>query len=146
MHCLLLGPLTLGYCEFDWVKNVVDQAKSITKVIYSHSWIFNLMEKNTSDKELVWPSITWIAMNFLLLNVLLAIRTTWGKCFVVHQTGAISQKGIEISRVVYEIAFWTKAKEAMKAIEPLVVVLRMVDGDKTTMVIFMRPWIRLKRQ
>lgn len=65
---------------------------------------------------------------------------------MVHQTGAISQKGIEISRVVYEIAFWTKAKEAMKAIEPLVVVLRMVDGDKTTMVIFMRPWIRLKRQ
>ena len=41
-----------------WVNNIVEHAKCITKYIYNHSWLCNLMRKNIGGKELVRPAIT----------------------------------------------------------------------------------------
>ena len=41
---------------------------------------------------------------------------------------------------MFEKKFWKKAEDIVLFSEPLVKVLRMVDGDKSAMG-FMRPWI-----
>lgn len=56
--------------KLDWVKK--DQAKTITKLIYNHMWSLILMRKTTKSKELVRPSITRFAINFLVLQPLIA--------------------------------------------------------------------------
>ena len=69
-HCIDLMLEDIG--KQDWVKDVIEQAKSITKYIYNYSWVSNLMRKNTGDRELVRPSITRIATHFLTLQSLIS--------------------------------------------------------------------------
>jgi hypothetical protein len=69
-HCLDLMLEDIG--KLDWVKKVVDHAKCITKYIYNHTWVLNLMRKNIGGKELVRPAITRFATNFLTLQSLIS--------------------------------------------------------------------------
>jgi hypothetical protein len=52
----------------DMIKNIVDHSKSITKYIYNHSLVLNLMRKNIEGKEIVRPTIKRFATNFLMLQ------------------------------------------------------------------------------
>ena len=65
----------------DWVKDVIEQAKSITKYIYNHSWVLNLMRKNTRNMELVRPAITRFATHFLTLQSLISQEKNLQKMF-----------------------------------------------------------------
>ena len=40
-HCLDLMLEDIG--KVDWVKKIVDQAKSITRYIYNHTWVLTLV-------------------------------------------------------------------------------------------------------
>jgi hypothetical protein len=69
-HCIDL--MLENISKQDWIKNNVGQAKCITKYIYNHSWVLNLMTKNTGGKELVRPAITRFATHFLTLQSLIS--------------------------------------------------------------------------
>ena len=69
-HCIDLVVEDIG--KHDWVKDVIEQAKSITKFIYNHSWVLNLMRKNIANRELVRPAITRFATHFLTLQSLIS--------------------------------------------------------------------------
>jgi hypothetical protein len=58
--------------KHDWIKNIVEHAKSITKYIYNRLWVLNLMMKNIAGKDLARPSITRFATHFLTLQSLLS--------------------------------------------------------------------------
>ena len=47
-HCIDLMLEDIG--KQDWVKDVVKHAKSITKYIYNHSWVLNLMRKTLAER------------------------------------------------------------------------------------------------
>jgi len=53
--------------KIECVKKKVEQGKRITRYIYNHSWVLNLMRKNNGRRELVRSAITHFAMNFLTL-------------------------------------------------------------------------------
>ena len=65
----------------DWVTNVVKHAKSITKYIYNHSWVLNLMKKNTGNRELVRPTIMRFTTHFLTLQSLISQEENLQKMF-----------------------------------------------------------------
>jgi hypothetical protein len=65
----------------DWIKNVVEHAKCITKYIYNHSWVLNLMRKNTRSKELVRLAFTRFATHFLTLQSLISQTQNLKKMF-----------------------------------------------------------------
>ena len=44
-HCLDLMLEDIG--KIEWVRKCVEQAKCITRYIYNHSWVLNLMKKCT---------------------------------------------------------------------------------------------------
>ena len=60
-HCLDLMLEDIG--KIECVRKCVEQAKSITRYIYNHSWVLTLMRKCTSGKELASPAITRFAAN-----------------------------------------------------------------------------------
>jgi hypothetical protein len=49
-HCLDLMLEDIG--KIEWVKKTVEQGKSITRYIYNHSWVLNLMRKTLMEERL----------------------------------------------------------------------------------------------
>jgi len=133
----LFGPHPEDIGKIEWVRKCVEQAKSITRYIYNHSWVLTLMRKCTGGKELVRPAIARFATNFLTLQSLIEQKANLRKMFSCDEWNASqwSKKadGKDIVDKVYEKAFWKKAEEIVLFSQPLVKVLRMVDGDKAAM-------------
>lgn len=78
-HCMDLMLEDIG--KLDWVKYIVDHAKSITKFIYNHSWILSLMRKHTRGKDIIRPVITRFATHFLTLQYMLSQHRNLQKIF-----------------------------------------------------------------
>jgi hypothetical protein len=134
-HCLDLMLEDIG--KIEWVKKIVEQGKRITRYIYNHSWVLNLMRKNNGRRELVRSAITHFAMNFLTLQSMIDQKYNLRKMFSCDEWNASQwskkDEGKEIVEKVYEKSFWKRVEEIMLFSVPLVKVLRMVDGDKPTM-------------
>jgi hypothetical protein len=106
-HCLDLMFEDIG--KIEWVKKTVEQGKSITRYIYNHSWVLNLMRKNTDGRELVRSTITCFAMNFLTLQSMNDQKTNLRKMFSCDEWNASQWRkkaeGKEIVEKVYENHF-----------------------------------------
>ena len=68
-HCIDLMLEDMGKTSF--IKEVIDQARSVPKFIYNHIWVLSLMRRHTRNKELRRPAITRFATNFITLQSLL---------------------------------------------------------------------------
>jgi hypothetical protein len=134
-HCLDLMLEDIG--KIEWVKKTVEQGKSITRYIYNHSWVLNLMRKNTDGREIVRLAITRFATNFLTLQSMIDQKANLRKMFSCDEWNASQwskkAEGKEIVEKVFEKSFWKRAEEIVLFSAPLVKVLRMVDGDKPAM-------------
>ncbi|KAJ9175625.1 hypothetical protein P3X46_014165 [Hevea brasiliensis] len=58
------------------IKKIIDQARVITQFIYNHNWVINYMKKFTDNREIIRPSITRFATNFIALDCSLSIGVT----------------------------------------------------------------------
>jgi hypothetical protein len=130
----------------EWIKNIVEHAKCITKYIYNHSWVLNLMRKNIEGRELVRPAITRFATHFLTLQSLISQAQNLKKMFSSDEWNesrwARKQDGKDTKKKVFDNTFWKKATEIVKIGEPLVKVLWLVDGKNWPWVTSMRLWIK----
>jgi len=79
-HCIDLLLEDMGKLSF--IKEVVDMARSIPKIIYSHAFVLSLMRRFTRRKELRCPTITRFATNFITLQSLLQCQFELKKMFV----------------------------------------------------------------
>jgi hypothetical protein len=118
----------------EWIKNTIEHAKSITKYIYNHSWVLSLMRKNTQNRELLRPAITRFATHFLTLQSMASQSSNLQKMFASNEWNesqwARKPDGKDTKKKVNDPRFWRKAAEIVKIAEPLVKVLRLVDGEK----------------
>ncbi|KAH9308797.1 hypothetical protein KI387_036708, partial [Taxus chinensis] len=133
-HCIDLMLEDIG--KQDWIKNTV-VPKASQKYIYYHSWVLNLMRKNTKDKELVRPAIKRFATNLLMLQSLLSQAQNLKKMFSSDEWNASKwsrkQDGKDTKKKVFDNLFWKKIAEVVKIVEPLIKVLRLVDGEISVM-------------
>ncbi|KAH9310847.1 hypothetical protein KI387_025882 [Taxus chinensis] len=121
----------------NWINNIAEHGRSITKYIYNHSWVLNLMRKNIEGRELVRPVITRFATNFLTLQSLLSQQQNLKKMFSSDEWNASKwsrkQDGKDTKKKLFDNLFWKKTAEIVKVAEPLVKVLRLVDREKLAM-------------
>jgi hypothetical protein len=134
-HCIDLMLEDIGKQE--WIKNTIEHAKSITKYIYNHSWVLNLMRKSTEKREFLRPAITRFATHFLTLQSMASQSSNLQKMFASDEWNesqwAHKPDGKDTKKKVNDPRFWKKAAEIVKIVEPLVKVLRLVDGEKLAM-------------
>jgi hypothetical protein len=134
-HCIDLMLEDMGKTSF--IKEVIDQARSIPKFIYNHAFVLSLMRRHTRNRELRRPAITRFATNFLTLQSLLQCQFELKQMFVCDEwrdcTYSRREDGRAIARVVYSDSFWEGVVEVCSVSEPLVKVLRLVDSDKPAM-------------
>eukprot|EP00253_Pinus_taeda_P018426 PITA_18426 len=124
--------------KISFVKDIVESSKSITKFIYNHTSVLILMRRFTNNKELVRPAFTRFATSFISLQSLLNSMWDVKRMFISKEWCAlpISRKpeGEGICKLVsYQEDFWAGVQEVCAITEPLVKVLRLVDGEKPAM-------------
>eukprot|EP00253_Pinus_taeda_P001982 PITA_01982 len=108
-HCIDLMLEDIGKIPF--VKDIVDSSKSITKIIYNHTFVLSLMRKFTKNKELVCPAITRFATSFISLQSLLNSMWDVKRMFLSEEWRALTMsrkpEGEAVFRLVsYQEDFW----------------------------------------
>eukprot|EP00253_Pinus_taeda_P021780 PITA_21780 len=142
-HCTLFWTLCATHCidllledmgKLSFIKEVVDMARSVPKFIYNHAFVLSLMRRFTRNKELRRPAITRFATNFITLQSLLRCQFELKQMFVSDEWYDCRynrrQDGRVIAKMVYFDTFWQGVEEACSVSEPIVKVLRLVDGEK----------------
>ncbi|CAN6362871.1 unnamed protein product [Urochloa humidicola] len=115
-------------------KSTIDQAKALTIFIYAHHKTLSLMRKYTKKRDIIRPGVTRFASNFLTLQSLyekkeqlriMSQSDEWEKLNPVKKT----VKGVQATATLVKPNFWNDVALCLRVFEPLVKVLRMVDGD-----------------
>eukprot|EP00253_Pinus_taeda_P013576 PITA_13576 len=95
------------------------------------------MTKHTGGKDIIRPAITRFATHFLTLQSMLSQHRNLQKMFSSDEWNQSNWsnklEGKDLKKKVNEETFWRKATEVVKLAEPLVKVLRLVDGERLAM-------------
>ena len=115
-------------------KTVLDSAKELTIFIYAHHKTLSLMRKFTKKRDIIRPGVTRFASAFLTLQSLyekkeqlrmMSQSEEWEKISHVKN----NNKGVQATATLVKPTFWNGVSLCLRVFEPLVKVLRMVDGD-----------------
>ncbi|KAJ1287784.1 hypothetical protein BS78_02G037200 [Paspalum vaginatum] len=124
----------VGIGKLKRFKSTLDQAKALTIFVYAHHNTLSLMRKYTKKRDIVRPGVTRFASSFLTLQSLYEKKSElramsqsdeWEKISHVKK----SPKGVQATATLTKPTFWGGVALCLRVFEPLVKVLRMVDGD-----------------
>jgi hypothetical protein len=122
-----------GIGNMDWFKKVIGQAQAFTISVYGHTITLECLRHFTEGKEVVRPGVTRFASNFLTLNSMQEKKDQLRKMVVHSRWDSLkdvkSKKRKEATTTILSPTFWRDVKLTLAVFEPLVKVLRLVDGD-----------------
>jgi len=115
-------------------KTIIDQAKALTIFIYANHKTLALMRKFTKKRDIIRPGVTRFASSFLTLQSLYEKKNELRAMSQSEEWETISHvkktpKGVQATATLVKPNFWAGVALCLRVFEPLVKVLRMVDGD-----------------
>ncbi|XP_028103737.1 uncharacterized protein LOC114302858 [Camellia sinensis] len=132
VHCLNL--VLSDISKLNHVKEFASRASSVTRFIYNRPWLIAWLRKRKGWTEIVRPGATCFATTFIaLLSIqkhmhdLKALVTS--KDFV-DSRHAKDKKEKEVVAIILDSNFSNDYLTIVKIVEPLMRLLRIVDGDK----------------
>ncbi|KAM0894150.1 hypothetical protein ACQ4PT_024652 [Festuca glaucescens] len=112
---------------------VLDKAKAFTIFVYGHTRTLDCMRHFSSGKEIIRPGVTRFASAYLTLESLLDKKDQLRKMVVDGRWDSLrevkSKNGKAATTTIMSMPFWKDVKLCLNVFEPLVKVLRLVDGD-----------------
>ncbi|XP_048225512.1 uncharacterized protein LOC8264909 [Ricinus communis] len=132
VHCLDL--ILEDFAKLEWIDAVIEQAKSVTRFVYNHSAVLNLMRKFTYGKDIVQQGLTLSATNFTMLQRMadfkLNLQTMitsqeWMDCPYSKQHGGLAMLDIISNR-----SFWSSCILIIRLTSPLIRVLGIAGGKR----------------
>ncbi|KAK2997972.1 hypothetical protein RJ639_025808 [Escallonia herrerae] len=125
------------FSKKELVSTVLEEANAISRYIYSQAWTLNMMRKYTGGRELIHPNISKLVSNFLSLRSIMIQEASLKQIFS-HSEGlsSIYSRGPDaqaFKSLLYSDRFWKSARETVSVSEPLLKILRVVDGDMPAM-------------
>ncbi|XP_058093614.1 uncharacterized protein LOC131239769 [Magnolia sinica] len=113
--------------------NVIARARRIPVFMYKHALLLSRMRKHIRG-NLLRPAVSHFVTAFLTLQKL-HVKKSELKSFVVSAdftSGPWSKKaeGKRVQQTILSQSFWTQVVKVLKSSEPLLTVLRLVDGDE----------------
>ncbi|XP_028059457.1 uncharacterized protein LOC114263158 [Camellia sinensis] len=131
-HCLNL--VLSDISKLNHVKELASRASSVTRFIYNRPWLIAWLRKRKGWTEIVRPGATRFAITFIALHSiqkhmhdLKALVTS--KDFV-DSRHAKDKKAKEVVAIILDSKFSNDCLIIVKIVEPLMRLLRIVDGDK----------------
>ncbi|XP_077219376.1 uncharacterized protein LOC143853475 [Tasmannia lanceolata] len=130
-HCIDLMLKDIG--KKATVKKLVDEARSVTNFLYNHGYILALM-RSLCGGDLVCPGLTRFATNYVALQSMLDKKVGLKQLFSFKEWNECKESrsvaGKKAEEIVGRPSFWDHCRTIVGKLEPIVKVLRMVDGDK----------------
>lgn len=121
----------------EWVCTVLEDAKTVARYIYSNPSTLNMMRKFSGGKELLRPRFTRFVSDFLCLRAIMVHEENLKRIFSHNEwLSSIYSRHPDaqaFKSLLYSERFWRSAHEVVNVWEPLVKVLRIVDGDMPAM-------------
>jgi len=132
VHCLDL--ILEDFAKLEWINSVIEQARSITRFVYNHSVVLNMMKRFTFGNDIVEPGINRFSTNFGTLNRMVDLKHNL-QAMVTSQEWvdcpySKKPRGLEILDLVSDKSFWSSCVLITHLTNPLLQVLRLV-GSKT---------------
>lgn len=133
VHCI--NKMLEDFSNLETVNTVLKEANIITTYIYSHTSTLNVLRKYAGGTELIRSKLPKNVADFLSLRFLVIQEDNlkhmfsgaeWlsSTCYRRSDSQANSIKSL-----LYSESFWKSANEVVSVSEPLVKILRIVDGD-----------------
>ena len=111
----------------------IAKAKKTTRFIYAHGRILDQMRTLNGQRDLVRPGATRFATSFLTLASMWKQRQHLKALFVSTEWHAnklkLTPPGKMAENTVLSVTFWQSVENCMRASQPILVALRIVDGD-----------------
>ena len=131
-HCLDLMLEDIGNLkEF---KKPIARARRVTTFIYRHGRVLSAMRKKTGGADIVRAAATHFATSFLTLKSMYKHKDELKSLFVSPVwTGnklAKTKAGLDVHDIILSTQFWNSVEDCLRASAPLLIVLRVVDGDE----------------
>ncbi|XP_043697120.1 uncharacterized protein LOC122647875 [Telopea speciosissima] len=120
--------------KFEWINATLEQAKSITRFVYNHVEVLNMMRRYTYGKDLIQPAITRSATNFTILQGMVSLKNSL-QAMVTSQEWMDSPypknpDGLALIDVIYSQAFWSSCVTIIRLTDPLLRVSRIVGSER----------------
>ena len=107
-HFLNLMLEDMGKMSF--IKEVVNQARTLTKFIYNHAFVLSVMRRFKRNKELLHPTITRFSNSFISLQSILQSQFELKEIFVYDEwcdcAFNLRRDGTAIAKLMYINSFW----------------------------------------
>lgn len=131
-HCLDLMLEDIG--KIKEFSDCIVKAKRICRFIYGHGRILDLMRTKTNGRDLVRPAATRFATSFLTLASMWQQRQGLKALFVSEEWCdnrlKTTETGKACEKYVLSMSFWQGVENCMRASQPLLIALRIADGDE----------------
>ena len=122
------------------IGKVIETGRKISDYIHKYDWAVNYMKNFTNGRDIVKAGITRFATNFVSLESVVkhktALRDMWesfewqnSRWEKANNAQAKEVRELILSSTPEALKFWRNADDVLKVHEPLVRVLRLVDGD-----------------
>uniref|UniRef100_A0A5K0ZHH5 BED-type domain-containing protein n=2 Tax=Nymphaea colorata TaxID=210225 RepID=A0A5K0ZHH5_9MAGN len=119
------------------VASIMTKARQIVKFIYNKQQALDVMRTYTKGAELKRPGATRFASHFICLHSILKQEENLRFMVASNDWRLVEEvekdHARDITHLIQNEDFWNMGKEIIMFVEPLVKVLKMVDGEGSTM-------------
>ncbi|WCJ19657.1 hAT transposon superfamily [Euphorbia peplus] len=132
-HCLDL--ILEDFSKLEWINTVIQQARSMTRFIYNHSMVLNMMRRYTCGNDIVEIGITRFSANFATLKRILDLKQAlqtmvtsqeWMDCPYSQKPGGLEMLDLLLSSQ----SFWSSCELITRLTNSLLRLLRIVISNK----------------
>jgi hypothetical protein len=131
-HCLDLMLEDIG--KIKDFNTCINNAKKVCRFIYKHGRVLDQMREKIGG-DLVRPAVTRFATSFLTLASMHRHRNGLRSLFVSddwnNNSLSRSSEGRQVVNIVLSMPFWNNMENCLRATQPLLIALRIADGDET---------------
>lgn len=130
-HCLDLMLEDIG--KIHEFKKCISHARQVTTFIYRHGKLLDATREKIGG-DLVRPAVTRFATAFLTLQSLFKHKQALRCLFVsddwTRSKLSSTEAGKKVTEILLSTNFWNSVQDCIRASQPLLIVLRIVDGDE----------------
>jgi hypothetical protein len=120
--------------EIKELNTIINSAKKVSRFLYKHGRILNIMRQQIGG-DLVRPAVTRFATSYLTLASMYKNKNGLRALVVSEEWHnnplSLSIEGKRVEDIILSAPFWTKLEYCLKVSQPLLIALRIVDGDET---------------
>nr|CAN65119.1 hypothetical protein VITISV_033337 [Vitis vinifera] len=131
------------------VTDMINNARKITNFIYNHSWLFAQMRKYCGG-DIVRQGATRFATNYIALDNLLKKMVDLKKLFISDEWAQhkLNQTkiGRDLEQLLFDHAYWDRVANIVSLYEPLYVVLRLMDSEVVTIMLFVYELMQVMKE